>query len=360
MNTMSHYQHDFFQELSRIADLRVLYLEGVPLERVRMGWAEGRPPEPYESMLPQSRDLVSSLKDYRTRIHILSGYRNRILMPVVRALSHQGIAWAHWSERARPGLGWWLTWPEKRRYASWVNRHALCAFGVGSVGVNDLSRWGIKREVLASLPYSIAEAPTTAESTLPGASNGLTFLYVGSLSSRKATDILIRAFALVRARHSHCRLVLVGDDRTGGSCQQLARTLRLSDSIQFVGPAPFDRIKEYMVSSDVFVLPSRYDGWGVVLNEAANAGLALIGSWGAGASPSLVEPGVNGFCVEAGSVSSLHYAMARYAEIGDLSLRHGRASAELSRRHSALRVAERFVASLASRCRRESIVDSSV
>ena len=60
--------------------------------------------------------------------------------------------------------------------------------------------------------------------------------------------------------------------------------------------------------ADVFVLPSRYDGWGVVVNQALAAGLPIITSDEVGAGFDLVEPGSNGFRVRAGEVDDLHRA----------------------------------------------------
>ena len=76
----------------------------------------------------------------------------------------------------------------------------------------------------------------------------------------------------------------------------------------------------------VFVLPSRFDGWGVVLNEAASMGLALIGSDRSDASYHLIRPGVNGFQVRAGNVESLRSAHLAYVRNPWFAEKHGEAS----------------------------------
>ena len=59
------------------------------------------------------------------------------------------------------------------------------------------------------------------------------------------------------------------------------------------------------------MLPSRYDGWGVVVNQALGAGLPVICSDMVGAGHDLVEEGVNGLKFRAGDTDSLAEKMAR-------------------------------------------------
>ena len=76
----------------------------------------------------------------------------------------------------------------------------------------------------------------------------------------------------------------------------------------------------------MFVLPSRHDGWGVVVNEAIGAGLPIIVSDRVGARD-LVENGVNGFITIAGNVDSLASALFKLARSHALRESFGRSSA---------------------------------
>src|SRR5262249_32859433 len=78
--------------------------------------------------------------------------------------------------------------------------------------------------------------------------------------------------------------------------------------------------------ADVFVLPSRHDGWGVVVNQALGAGLPVIASDAVGAGLDLVEDGVNGLIVPAGSAAALERAMERLALQPDLARAYGQAA----------------------------------
>ena len=65
--------------------------------------------------------------------------------------------------------------------------------------------------------------------------------------------------------------------------------------------------------ADIFVLPSRYDGWGVVVNQALGAGLPLICSSEVRAADDLVADGVNGLIVTAGDSNGLAASMGKLA-----------------------------------------------
>src|SRR5512134_3369011 len=65
---------------------------------------------------------------------------------------------------------------------------------------------------------------------------------------------------------------------------------------------------------DVFVLPSRYDGWGVVVNQAVAAGLPVICSNQVGAGYDLVEDSVNGLKFQAGDAHGLERSMRFLAD----------------------------------------------
>jgi glycosyltransferase involved in cell wall biosynthesis len=77
----------------------------------------------------------------------------------------------------------------------------------------------------------------------------------------------------------------------------------------------------------VFVMPSALEPWGLVVNEAMNAGRAIIVSDRVGCAPDLIRNGENGFAFRAGDVSDLSRMLRevlvsplRYAEMGRRSL----------------------------------------
>jgi glycosyltransferase involved in cell wall biosynthesis len=94
------------------------------------------------------------------------------------------------------------------------------------------------------------------------------------------------------------------------------------------------------------VLPSRFDGWGVVLSEAATEGVALIATESCGGAHDLIDPGLNGFVVESESAQQLAAAMRVYADDPACASRHGKHSRVVSSRFTPDRIANNFIETL--------------
>jgi glycosyltransferase involved in cell wall biosynthesis len=90
----------------------------------------------------------------------------------------------------------------------------------------------------------------------------------------------------------------------------------------------FDEMHSVYYDHDVLVLPSRFDGWGVVVNEAVACGRAVIVTRRCGSAGTLALNNVNGFVCET-SVESLYLALLHYCERPELLVSHGEASRRL-------------------------------
>ena len=88
----------------------------------------------------------------------------------------------------------------------------------------------------------------------------------------------------------------------------------MRERIAYEGFQPPEELPRFFAQADVFVLPSRYDGWGVVVNQALGAGLPILCSDQVGAGRDLVRDEVNGLHFPAGDASALRAAMARCME----------------------------------------------
>jgi glycosyltransferase involved in cell wall biosynthesis len=98
----------------------------------------------------------------------------------------------------------------------------------------------------------------------------------------------------------------------------------------------------------VLILPSRHDGWGFVLNEAASLGKALIASDGCGAAHHLIEHEVNGYRFPVGDRGALSLAMLAYCRNRGLERRHGAESLRIFEDFTPERNAQRLEEALVS------------
>ena len=95
-------------------------------------------------------------------------------------------------------------------------------------------------------------------------------LYVGSLSERKNVKVLIEA---MKGLHN-VQLNIVGDGEKRHELEALSKEYAVSAN--FLGTMQMKDIPNEMQKNDVLVLPSLYDGWGAVVNEALTQGLYVV------------------------------------------------------------------------------------
>lgn len=89
-------------------------------------------------------------------------------------------------------------------------------------------------------------------------------------------DVLLRAFAQVRAQGVSVELVLAGDGPQRGDLQALAQQLGLADAVQFLGALPHAEMPRFLQSLDVFAALSRQESFGVAALEAGACGVPAV------------------------------------------------------------------------------------
>jgi len=134
-------------------------------------------------------------------------------------------------------------------------------------------------------------------------------IYSGRLVAIKRLDLLIDAFAKIAEQRSEWDLLIVG----GGSLEAELK-MRIPDWLRHrVYWTGFVSSQEHMSAlyqfADILVLPSDYEPWALVVNEAVCAGLALVCSDAVGAAFELLCDGENGRYFHAGDVESLIEAL---------------------------------------------------
>lgn len=333
MNMPSHHQTAFFRAVRESGiDLVVHYYGKVTEERRTQGWEDYRRLPEREHFVDADVASLERCPDWSSRIHIVPGYGSKFLRQLALFLSRLGVPWMHWSEPAFPGIRWWLGYPRKRRYAKLVNAYALGALAIGVMAWRDFLRWGISADKIHLLPYAGPGVTLLEKDEIIAEFSrrfSCSFLYIGTLCKRKGVDILLGAFRRVIDTRPDAGLVLVGLDTMDGAYARLVERLQLSHHVLFRGVLPSAKIGSALASCHVVVLPSRFDGWGMVLSEASSAGKALIATTMCGAAYHFVRDGENGFRVPARNFAALAAAMERYAVQPALAAIHGNISRQI-------------------------------
>lgn len=153
-------------------------------------------------------------------------------------------------------------------------------------------------------------------------------LFCAKLIPKKDPATLIRAIASLRdVKPVPPCLVIVGDGEMRSDLEQLARKLA-PDRIRFLGFQNQSSLPALYDMCDVFVLPSLFEPWGLVVNEVMNAGKPVIASDQVGSAADLVQPGINGAVFDAGNADALAASLRPYISDIERCTRAGKASLE--------------------------------
>ncbi len=118
-----------------------------------------------------------------------------------------------------------------------------------------------------------------------------TVLSVCRFYPRKGLDVLLRAAAQLRDSIPRLEVRIVGAGPQLGPLRQLYRELRLENVVRWLGDLPMSRLAEEYRGADVFCLPSRQEGFGIVFLEAMAAGKPIVAARAA-AVPEVVRHGI--------------------------------------------------------------------
>jgi glycosyltransferase involved in cell wall biosynthesis len=233
------------------------------------------------------------------------------------------IPFAIWLERPRDPL----TWGSRT-----VLRLALGKLG-GILGIGTIAtltyRQSIRGVRVRNFPYSygrnVPHSSRLEEIQAPTAHEGTTALFIGTEWERKGLDILLTAIALMpRTLQSCLSLQVAGLD---AAPPELVRHLPIEPSVQvtYLGFLQPEAIQHELSSVDVLVVPSRYDGWAVVVEEAMAVGTPVIASDEVGAAVDLVVNGYSGFVFPSEDCEALAAALSEVVsrDASDRSLDDG-------------------------------------
>jgi N-acetyl-alpha-D-glucosaminyl L-malate synthase BshA len=126
-------------------------------------------------------------------------------------------------------------------------------------------------------------------------------IHASNFRKIKRVEDVIEIFAQVHAQVPS-KLLLVGDGPERRHIEELARKLQVQDDVRFLGKQ--DQVEEIMLVSDLFLLPSEYESFGLAAMEAMAAGAPVISS-NAGGLPEINIDGVTGYTAPVGDVATM-------------------------------------------------------
>jgi mannosylfructose-phosphate synthase len=167
---------------------------------------------------------------------------------------------------------------------------------------------------------------------------GKVILSLGRIARNKGYDLLIRAFAEVAAREPEARLVLAiggerldpGEERILGACRALVRELALDERVSFSGFVADSDMADIYRAADVFVMPSRYEPFGMTAVEAMACGTPTVVTTHGGLFR-LLRFGISGLFADAFDPMDLAITILKALRHAPLAERMSRYGAETAR-----------------------------
>lgn len=151
-----------------------------------------------------------------------------------------------------------------------------------------------KEVVVIPHPYRIHDFVPKKEEQLGMDENKKYLVSVGRLVPRKGYEYLIKALPLLK---NDVELIIIGSGSEKENLEKEAKNLGISDRVQIKTGLDNEQKFQYLAASDVYVLSSLHEGFGIVLQEAMQTGLPIVAT-NHGGQVDLVKDRKNGFLVE--------------------------------------------------------------
>ena len=324
-NVPTHYRVALFNALTQRsssveAQLHVFFLAGTPRTRAWMDPGPVAFEHTFLRSVDLSRDrgrrlvpvdLESRLADFSPTAVLVGGFS-----PFVAGRA------ALWARRRHVPFGIWsgelASRPTARSRARTIQRRRLVRRAQFAIAYGSRSATYL-RSLDADLPIVIGR-----NSTIPGEKAKshdekvpVRLLATSRAESEKALDVLVEA--LRRVPDLRCRLSIVGD---GPTLPILKGKANGDERIDFLGAVAPQESRRLMCEADVFLFPSRYDIFGLVLVEAMGTGLATVVSSWPGAVDDICVPEHNCVVVKGGAEEWAR-AISRLVADPDLRFRLG-------------------------------------
>ncbi len=252
--------------------------------------------------------LVNKVDAFTPDIVYTSGWTNKKYLKLVEYYKKKGIPTItgldnQWQGKLRQKIGVLLApWKVKKYFSHiWI---------AGMLQYEFARQLGFSKENILTNLYSCNL--DKFNHTQPVANKR--FVFLGRLVEHKGVDILIEAFKQFKQQtNSDWTLHVIGNG-------QYAEVLKSVEGIvhqSFIQPQD---VPAELHKGGVFVLPSRYEAWGVVVHEAAAASMPVITTSTCGAARHLVYNGYNGYTIQQSSVDALAQSMLKIAALPENEL----------------------------------------
>lgn len=336
----SPYQVELFNAIAtRGVDLRVVYLHGSTQNRKWTASALSHE----TTFLDQDHDSFDEANEFvrGSDVFILNYYAESSARRLLCSRVATGKPWIFWGERPGFRKPCWPGKVRRRLYLAKLHQSRTPIWGIGKNAVDAYrAEFGDNRNY-RNIPY-FSDLARFGCAKRKQDKSGFVILFSGSLIHRKGVDLLARAFVRLAPKFPNVRLDVLGE---GELLAMMERTVaEVHGQVKFIGFRDWQELPQVYAQADILCVPSRYDGWGLVVPEGLATGLPTIATNAMGAAQEFVKTGYNGWLISAGEEESLFAALIDAVTIPPERLSElSRNATESVKNHSLEHGAERFI-----------------
>lgn len=269
--------------------------------------ADSSDKEKYVYLVAESEDFLHQfIEKHKEDVHIFGGYRGKIINQVIKRTAGKRVF--VWAERPCP--------PAQKERFPWILFHKYFAlkyrkkiaglFPLGVSGVKSYEKYGWPKDKMFPLLYlPVLNESIPLREKINEESRTVKFIYLGRFTNKsKGTDVLMEAVRQLKEKNY--TLDMVGG--YGDYAEKTKSWIEKQENVKFGGTWPIGEVCERLCKYDVCVIPSKYEGWNVTLNEALMAGIGCIATDECVSDEMITASGA-GCVVRAGSSKELAEAM---------------------------------------------------
>ena len=350
-NIPAPYRVDFFNELGKECDLTVLYERRTASDRDNRWISDTN--KNFKSIFLKSVNIrqdaglsfevIKFLNKNKFDIFVIGGYSTPTAMLAIQILKLKRISFllnvdGGFIKNDRKiakliksyfigSASWWLSTGES------TNRY-LVHYGADEANIFKYPFTSIKKsEILEKNISKENKLKLREELNITGENVAIS---VGQLIQRKGYDLLIDAWSCM---DNNWKLIIIGSGDDREKLEELIKNKNIKN-IELVDFKVKNELRKYYESADLFILPTREDIWGLVINEAMAHGLPIITTDRCIAGKELVTNNKNGFVISLEEINKIDFYLELIlANIDDFQSK----SLEVSKKYTIERMAKKHI-----------------
>ena len=296
-------------------DLDVVFAKELTNDRVQLGWNASLSGYRYR-ILNKRFSLLQAIWIAwlgRDHLHLVNGiWAEPAFASALCVLAMSGSVYAIHSEAPDPTQSLSnFRRTLRKTFGKYIARRAAGILAVSHFAVDYYAQLVARKERVYPFGYFRATSDWQSFSEASKRQERTEVIFVGQLIRRKGLDILLEAIQPLFAEYPGLYLTVIGAGEDLPALQALIQSAGVEERIGFAGALPAEQVQPRVSAANVLVLPSRWDGWGMVINEALSVGVPVIASDQCGASD-LIRQGVNGYVFRSEDAEDLRNCLRRF------------------------------------------------